>query len=364
MLKSCRVLYFSLVLLLLASWGGAAPGGTPEKDTAAAPQQQVYQYRMKGKVRLLFFWVGKDDVGGGHIAVGRNPGADSAWEEEIEVLFGSNPERVPGGVNRWGYGKETGQWKAPGPNSPAALVGSVFEGFIKHSKEESLDEVKANEAARQGNVFWYDGIRSKVQGSGAVSEIRTFPAEGDFDYRDARPVHCSYQERLAQGGAPDKLKKLDNSKNYQAPFGFLTGIRHLIGQVLEQNAEDAGWRGFRPWIPYVYNANLYRLRIADVDIEKKFDLPLKDGSLQTFEQVAKVQFVLHKDSTGEDHEFNLWVPLQGRYRGIPIRIVDKPRWWLRVELNLEPSESGEGRSNLTLSRAKCDPLPAAKTSGR
>lgn len=343
------------ILLPLAILPASGQAEAPEGDAAAlSPDQSVYHYRMKGKVRLLFFWVGKDDVGGGYIALTRTPNSGGGHREEIEVLFGSNPERVPGGVNRWGYGKETGYWESPAPTRPVTLTSSVFEGFIKHSKEESLDEVRANEAARQGNVFWYDGIRSRVLGSRAVSEIRTFPAQGDFDYRDASPVHCSYQERLAQGGPPDKYKQLGNDKHYQRPYGFLTGVKHLIQRVLQQSAQRDRWRGFRPWIPYVYNARLYRLRVDKVNVDSKFQLPLADGSKETFHNVAKIQFTLRKEATGEDHEFNLWVPLEGRYRGIPIRIVDKPRWWLRVELNLDPSRSAQTRSNMTLAGVKCE----------
>ncbi len=337
----------------------ASPGETVDTVSDLA----IYRYRMKGKVRLLFFWVGKDDVGGGHIAIAKEQTSGSLVREEIEVLFGSNPERVPGRVNRWGYGKETARWGPPALHSSPLLTSTVFEGFIKHSKEESLDEVRANESANQGeNVFWYDGIRSTVQPGGAVSEIRTFPAEGDFDYRDARPVHCSYQERLSTGGPPDKHKKLENPSR-QKPFGFLTGVRHLIGEVLSRNRRGEAWRGYRPWIPYVYNANRYRLRIGKVEVENSFDLPLPGDSSKAFEQVAKVQFSIYKEATGEDHEFVLWFPLEGRYRGIPLRIVDKPRWWLRVELNLEPSELvAEQPPNPTLSRIDCGAGPAAARS--
>ncbi len=344
--------FFRFALLVLLTAGLAwPPGAAASGEDSPSPRLDVYRYRMKGKVRLLFFWVGKDDVGGGHIAVGRRPEPAGGWTEQIEVLFGSNPERVPGGINRWGYGTETGQWRKRTGSPAPALARSVFEGFLKHSKEESLDEVQANEAARQDDVFWYDGIRSIVEQSGAVSEIRTFAAAGDFDFRNASPVHCSYQERLRQGAKPDKFKRLDNAKDYQSPFGFLTGVRYLIGRVLERHGGEGNFRRFRPWVPYVYNANLYRLRVKDVDLEKSFDLPLADGSSETYRDVARIRMVIRKEATGEDHEFVLWVPTEGRYEGVPIRIVDKPRWWLRVELNLEP-EAEVGRS--TLAAVQCE----------
>ncbi len=300
----------------------------------------VYPYRMKGKVRLLFFWVGKDDVGGGHIAIGRKPdAAPDAWRQDIEVLFGSNPERVPGKINRWGYGREESLWRAAASSSQPDLVRTVFEGFMKHSKEESLSEVQSN--AANENAFLYDGIRSLVEPDAALSEIRTFSSAEDFDYRNSDPIHCGYRKRL-EGGPPDKSRQMPNQKAYQAPFGFLTGVNSMLQSAVKGYQAGGNWTSQRPSLVYVYNAQKYRLRLKKLKLEGDFDIPLprKDGEPEqnrTFKKVARAEFEIEKLETDYDHEFTIWFPLEGQYQGVPLRIEDKPRWWLRIELNLDPT---------------------------
>lgn len=210
-------------------------------NTSDRPAEvNVYSYRMKGKVRLLFFWVGKDEVGGGTITVSRTPTEERTWKEEVEVLFGSNPDRVPGNINRWGYGREEAVWAAPPQASvPKHLQSTVFEGFMKHSKEESLQEVQKNNEAQQGNLeFLYDGIRSFASRSQAGAEIRTFATTADFRYQDSAPVHCGYQERLKEGG-PDRTRQLDPVPDtLKHPFGFLTAVQTLIRQTLSRARTD------------------------------------------------------------------------------------------------------------------------------
>src|SRR5579862_8843205 len=63
-----------------------------------------YDYMMTARVRLLFFWAGKDDVGGGYIR--RGISADDPRKEVFEVLFGSDPAKAPRAINRWGAGTE------------------------------------------------------------------------------------------------------------------------------------------------------------------------------------------------------------------------------------------------------------------
>lgn len=344
-----------LLAFLVAVFPGAARAETPAPD--AAERQDVYRYRMKGKVRLLFFWVGKDDVGGGHIAISRKPEPEKqSWRQEIEVLFGSNPERVPGKINRWGYGRETARWSAsPEPS----LVQTVFEGFMKHSREESLSEVRSNDGAQQASQnFVYDGIRSVVGGIEATSEIRFFSSDEDFDYRDPGPIHCGYRERL-QAGPADKSRRLAREQS-AAPFGFLTAVNHVIQTVLKEFDAGRRWKGMRPSHIYVYNAQKYRLDLKKLKLEDKFDLPLPDikgrsERSRRFTEVLKAEFKISKLGTDYDHDFNIWFPVRGQYRGVPIRIEDKPRWWLRIELNLDPTaDSSKTRAQLAADRlASC-----------
>src|SRR5262245_5246129 len=93
-----------LTAALAASKAGEVP---PQQPPAGTTQKETFYYRMKGSVRILLFWLGRDDVGGGHIAFFEMPASDGTTTvETTEVVFGSNPQRVPGKINRWGYGVE------------------------------------------------------------------------------------------------------------------------------------------------------------------------------------------------------------------------------------------------------------------
>jgi len=91
-----------LAVLAVAAAGPALRAGNPRETTAV--------YRLRGEVRPFLFWIGRGDVGGGHITVRRTDSLPGRWSQEIEVLFGSDPARVPQHINRWGYGRESANW--------------------------------------------------------------------------------------------------------------------------------------------------------------------------------------------------------------------------------------------------------------
>src|SRR5215831_13217195 len=78
----------------------------------STPGQAVqYNYAMTARVRLLFFWAGKDDVGGGYIRHGVS--TEDSRKEFFQVLFGSDPAKAPRTINRWGAGTEISWHKNP-----------------------------------------------------------------------------------------------------------------------------------------------------------------------------------------------------------------------------------------------------------
>gem|GEM_PF-622981 len=313
-------------------------------DPSSEAQWDVYRYRMAGKVRLLLFWVGRDDVGGGSIAL-LKPEPESASgpkTEAVEILFGSIPGRVPGKINRWGYGREWASWELrenPGPR----LLSSTFIGFIRHSDEESLSEVRSKSGKNQ-TEFWYDAIRSEVTATQASSTIHFFSQNRDFDYTQPADVECAYQQRL--GGRPaDRSRKLEgNAKKAREAYGFLTAMRLLTGMVATQYEDPKRpWARYRTQIPYFYNGKSYRLALTGLKLHRKFDLPVPEGRpVVNFTDVAEAGITTTNLTDGGEHDFSIWFPMKGRMRGIPVKIVDKPRWWLRVELTLDEETARNG----------------------
>lgn len=341
------------IALFLVS--GSRIFGFPESvftgSSINAPDQveskTTYHYRMKGKVRLLLFWVGKDDVGGGSISISVHPDLQgNSRTERIEVLFGSKPERVPGNRNRWGYGVEESRWEISPQRTTPMLKETVFEGFMKPSEEETLAAVKASEKSENG--FLYASARSIVLPDQAIYEKRLFSVSQDFDYRDVGPIHSAYSERLKKGPA-DKQKQLVNENQiYKTPYGFLTAVRHMMRTLLSEFQNGtAKWTKQRPSLIYVFNARTYRLSIRDIDYHRNFRLSIKHSEKADKEKIsvpdiAKVNFRVERIDSGGKHDFSIWFPLQGPLQGIPLRIEDRPRWWLRIELNLIIDEEIRG----------------------
>ncbi|MFZ0426588.1 MAG: hypothetical protein WAO20_00610 [Acidobacteriota bacterium] len=342
-----------LSLSLLVSWVGAGeprPPARPEGQSPSrpAPETQapprVFHYTMSGGVRILLFWANRDDVGGGRIVLSGEPdSAPSTWREEVQVLFGSKPERVPGKVNRWGYGREWSTWRRGEAGSRPVPLSSVFEGFIRHSSEETADQVAASvRSENDQQSYWYDGMRSTVLEDRALADVRIFATSSDFDYRNPDPIFESYRLRLA-AGPPDRTRQIDRRTGPEAvPCGFLTAMRLLILRLTADPASlnelKAG--GSPKSLIYYYGARPYRLRIRKVRDPEDFEAPAVRGMSAgdersiRFQRVSRVSFQVLNLQNQSRSDFDLWVPLEGPLRGIPLRIEHKPRWWLRVRLDL------------------------------
>jgi hypothetical protein len=316
----------------LNSGASMAPG---RPAAANATFSALYKYRMRGEVRLLLLWLGRNDVGGGHIALGRKPGQfDNSWREEIEILFGANPERIPKKINRWGYGREISEWRQENRDAPPHLLATEFQGVMRHSKESSLDEALANSRqSAAANCYLYDAILNRVSPASASSEIRFLAENEEFDYRRPERLLTSFRESLSSG-RPDKCGMLDNKSNvYAAPYGFLTGLSQLILQALEKGSSSS--------LTFVYNAKPFKLETLSVR-------PLDDSKLQQewrkggAQKVSRIRFRCSNLLKRTRTEFELWIPRSGPLKRMPLRILYQPRWWLRLQLDIDLPNSRFG----------------------
>jgi len=297
----------------------------------ATGADSVFPYRVRGDVRLLVFWVGKDEVGGGRISVtrGAEPGG-RGWWEEIEVLFGTEPERVPMKVNRWGYGRERAEWKPDG-GSPR-VVRTVFEGFMRHTAEQSMSDV-APDGDSNGAGLLYDATRSEVRPGEAVAELRTFTEAGEFRWREPERMITKYAQSIAPRPPAISRRIANRPGLYREPFGFLTVVAGMVARIAE--AFDRGspsWRDAPPPVVYVYNAKVYTMEVRKVEYARSFRA---SPAGPVVPDVATADFVALDAGRNEAADFTLTFPLRGGLRGVPLRIVYKPRWWLRLRLDFD-----------------------------
>jgi hypothetical protein len=308
------------------SLSGSKPG---EGDLV----RTAFNYRMRGMVRLLFFWVGKDNVGGGTITfLDAASGSRQSWVEGVEVLFGSEPDQVPGRHNRWGYCRELAYWDMTDEALGPTLAQTVFEGFMSFSDEKSIDEVRRGSNEGGGEpLALYEGTISRVAPTGASVQLRRFRSHGAATYHEVGAVGDDYVDR-ALPRPPDIERNLDNDGSYGRPFGFLSAIRSLAQEVLDNPVERGSpAKNKGAMVPYVYNARRYTLRLKDVKVHERFKLSTGDQHLRVLQFDMETEN--HQD--GNRHAFTIYLGTQGKYRGIPLRIEDKPRWWLKVQLELQ-----------------------------
>src|SRR5271157_6402292 len=188
----CRRLILAVLLvpifaisLPLVTIGGA-PAGQDTSDQAAIQEaaswigredkiETEYQYVMTCKLRLLLFWAGRDDVGGGYVRIGK-ASADER-QQMIQILFGSDPAKAPLSINRWGAGTEVLR------NSDSGQpVASAFFGFMKSSKGQSVLAMKSELSKEKTNGnHLFEGIISRVDDGRALSTTVPYSSNRDFD---------------------------------------------------------------------------------------------------------------------------------------------------------------------------------------
>jgi hypothetical protein len=308
----------TVVLLALAA---CAPA------TADDPAETVLVYRMRGEVRPLLFWLGRDDVGGGRIVMRRSAMSASRWREEIEVLFGSDPARVPRGINRWGYGRETAMLAREGDARPK-LLETEFQGFMRHSAETSLKEVAAAKGDT-GRAKRYDVTQSAVRPDRADYTLRTFTDGEDFHFRRPERLLAKYRDALVTAPPVRQGGLVNAAGTWTEPYGFLS----LLARMTEEVA-GAGGKQVRSSATFVYNANPYTLKV--VGTRRSATYQARHGGL-SLRDVAVVEFQCLNTVKRTRTAFTIWAPTTGDLKGLPVRILYQPQWWLRLDLDLDPT---------------------------
>ena len=304
----------------------------------SALTRRDYRYRMKGMVRLLIFWIGRDDVGGGRVSVLEATKKDKdAWIDGVEVLLGSDPHRVPGGYNRWGYARELAFWHSAENSGSRILERTLFEGFMIRSFEESLDEVEEGED--KNSV--YEGIVCEVEKTGAGSKIWRFQPSEEGTYINPDRIGNEYVSQVRT--APLFLERAIDNKagEYELPQGFFTAVRRMADDAvrrIDKNSSLSGLKGARQ--EYVYSSKLYSLSLRKVKLHQT----LKLSTGKEFEKAVELQMETKHLESGKKHRFILYVATYGDLRGIPVRIEDQPRWWLKIRLDLETESAMAGDS--------------------
>ena len=196
-----------------------------------------FDYVMTARVRLLFFWAGKDDVGGGYIRMGVSK--TDPRQELLQVLFGSDPAKAPRAINRWGAGTEVVWHKDPAshPAKTDDVTASAFFGFMKSSKGKSISEIQEElRKEKNGGEHQFTGILSRVESGRAISLVVPLASSEDYNlhqYAEAEPIMLEKLEHVGQSGAhPGQSARLPSRRR-------IPRRHHAIGRCRDRRRQSA-----------------------------------------------------------------------------------------------------------------------------
>jgi len=296
-----------------------------------------HDYIMTCRLRLLFFWVGRDDLGGGYIKTGQ--AVDDPSLEIIQLLFGSDPAKAPRAINRWGAGTEV--LKSDGNKTTAA---SAFVGFMKSSKGESVSAMQRELAhEKSAGKHLFEAIISRVDRTQAISMTVPFYSDKDYDMYQLAEAQKLALDQLGDSQGR-KLHRLEGraGRECRRPGGFLSTTAELLERSLNGVKTPVS-------LCYVYNARPYTLTllhaipVATKDVH--ITLRQKGRKIdQSYRDLEESHFQIYNQESGVKTDFSVLLGTTGELRGVPVQINYQPNWWFQVVLNLKTqAQGGPGR---------------------
>lgn len=253
-------------------------------------------YAVTGRVKLLVIWTGRHDVGQARFT--RFDSSDGGGG--LALLVGTDPDRAPMRLNRWGYIAET-----------TCHAETLVTGVMTESNEQTVDQAKAR-GGDQAQRLPMLAIRSRVSAQQAATVTNTVIPTRAVTYRDVHDV-------LAMSASTST--RLNIAVPPQAEPGFLRAVTSLI----EESAEAYRRSPTPPtglYRLYVYGGTLYDMRLSR---SRKTGDP---GELES-------DFQVRNRTTGLTTDFQISYATSGRHPAMVRRIVYRPRWWLELELLLK-----------------------------
>jgi len=265
----------------------------------ATAHAEQYHYSMTARVRpFLLFWISRSGVGGATVSRQR-----TQEQTRYSLLIGSDPDRAPRRINRWGYIEEDIR------GAEAHLIGLMTE-----SDEESLEQADANLRAQVAGRHPFKVIQATVNGDHATSRVTTISVPEDFTFRQVRAV-LDLARRESSAGSPRVLR---------LPAGTRPGFLAALADAMHATSSAP--------ITYVYHGRLYELRqtrvqrIASLQIGRIACGPAAAGD-----------FVVTSLHDGEQTHFSMTYGTAGSFVDVPLKVTYQPRWWMQVELTIDDS---------------------------
>jgi hypothetical protein len=268
----------------------------------AAPSGfERHHYSIAARIRpLLVFWLSRSGVGDAVVTRRRAPG-----EASFSLLIGSDPDRAPRRINRWGYIEEEIR------GAEARLIGLMTE-----SEEDSLEQAEANLRKQASGTHPFKIIRATIDGERASSFVTSIAAPEDYTFRQVRTV-LALALRESSDGKPRVIR---------LPPGTRPGFLAALADAMHSPSTSP--------VNYVYHGRLYELRRTRAEQI----LNLRIGR-RSYGRATAADFVITSAHDGEQTRFSMTYGNEGGLAEVPLMVTYQPRWWMQVELTLdEPAE--------------------------
>jgi hypothetical protein len=275
-----------------------ASSPAPSGSAVASGTLERHHYSIAARVRpLLVFWIGRSGVGDAIVTRRLSPG-----EATYALLIGSDPDRAPRHINRWGYIKEEIR------GAEAQLVGLMTE-----SDEESIEEAEANVKTQARGDHPFKIIRATVHGEQAQSVVTSIGAPHDYNYRQLQTVLD-----LARESTEGKARTI------QLPPGTRPGFLAALADAMRKPGGP---------IVYVYHGRIYELRQTDARTIP--DLRIASAS---YGRAIAADFTITSTHDREETHFSMTYGTEGRFAQVPLTVSYRPRWWMEVNLTVDDAK--------------------------
>ena len=301
----------ALVLAVTAAAPAVAAEPTPD-GRPAVPVTAEHRYRLSAAIRPLLFWMGKSNVGGARI-VWR---ADGEGRKGYELLLGSDPDRAPRRINRWGFVRED-----------ADPSGATMLGVMNRSEDDSLDQAKGS-LGRGTDGYLFKLNRASVERGVARAEAITLHAPQDFTFRQL-------DELLRFAEVARETPRVRTSR---LPPGVHPGLLFALADLVRAGVEAArtpGAAGPTPRaVQYTFNAGVYDLTVASWERVERAQY-----GARTYEKLVRLEFESRNREKGNTERFVFACGTVGDLAGVPVFVRYQPKWWFKVEGVLDPTET-------------------------
>jgi hypothetical protein len=255
-----------------------------------------HHYSISARVRpLLVFWIGRSGVGDAIVTRRLSPG-----EQTYALLIGSDPDRAPRRINRWGYIKEEIR------GADAQLIGLMTE-----SDEDSIEQAEANLKAQARGEHPFKIIRATVNAEQAQSVVTSIGAPYDYTFRQLHTVLD-----LARRESTETKPRI-----IRLPPGTRPGFLAALADAMQSSTSP---------IAYVYHGRIYELRRAGART-----IPDARIGRASYGRAIAADFIITSKHDGDQTRFSMTYGTDGRFAQVPLIVSYQPRWWMEVTLTLD-----------------------------